>query len=255
MLSDDRRMRIYEYLKRNKSATTEELTREFGVSPSTVRRDLEVLANRKLIVRTHSGAIIESPNVEITFSEAYNLMKDEKRFIARRALDYINDNDFIALSGGSTSYILADEILKSDKLNSLTILTSSINIATLFLEGNKEFDLIVAGGVPRKGSYECVGELTMRTIRTFNIDKFFVGINGMSDGGEISFSHKDEGFVAQTIIERSKETFVICDHTKFNVTKQVKIADVADVEVIITDKMPVFTGKLPPVWLSKIVLA
>ncbi len=237
MLANDRRLRIFEYIKRNVSATTKELVEEFNASGSTIRRDLEYLAKKNLIIRSHNGAMINSPHAESGFLFNYHRMREEKKLVAQKAVKFIKDYDFIALSGGTTSYMLASEILNSS-IQGLRILTNSINITTLILESVKDFQVIVAGGVPRKGTYECVGEITLKTIRNFNIDKFFVGVNGISLTGGISFSNIEEAEVAKEIYKHSREIYVIADHTKFGVIKSARLIDLSKVDAIITDSVP-----------------
>src|SRR6056297_897933 len=129
MLAEERRMAIFKYIKAKNSAKTEELIRTFDVSGSTIRRDLETLAMKKLIIRTHKGAVLNSTNVETEFLMNYNQHREEKGEIAKKGLALINEGDFIGLSGGTTAYILANEIIKSP-LHSLSILTNSINTAS-----------------------------------------------------------------------------------------------------------------------------
>ncbi|MDK2952239.1 MAG: DeoR family transcriptional regulator, fructose operon transcriptional repressor [Kosmotogales bacterium] len=236
MLTDERRRAIFENIKKNMSITTDELSNIFNVSPSTIRRDLEYLASKNLIKRTHKGAIFNSPHAEGDFLSNYNYMKKEKNLIAKKALNFINDKDFIALSGGTTSYFLAEELINSE-LQDLTLLTHSVNIAVLILESKKEFKLVLAGGIPRKGSYECVGEITLRIIKNFNIDKYFLGVNGVSLESGVSFANMDEAIVSQELIRRSKDTYVLADRTKFDVTKPFRISDFEDISAIITDDL------------------
>ncbi len=236
VLAYERKLKIVDFLKRNQTATTEELVNHFGVSGSTIRRDLDSLAKMKLIVRTHNGAMILAPNVDRSFAVSYNIMKDEKQQIAKAAARLIDEKDFVAISGGSTAYYLAEELITLP-IGDLTILTNSINIMTLILESSKSFGLIVAGGVPMKGSYECVGEITLSTIRRFNIDKFFMGVNGVSIEGGISFNNQEEAAVAREICNRSNKVVVMADSTKFGITKRMKVMDVEDVDVFVTDRL------------------
>ncbi|MCL5032903.1 MAG: DeoR/GlpR family DNA-binding transcription regulator [Thermotogae bacterium] len=234
MLSEERRMKIFEYLKSKTSATTDELIEKFNASGSTIRRDLEYLANKQFIRRTHSGAIVNTPYTEGSFIVNYNFMKEEKQIIARKTLKLIEDNDFIALSGGTTSYMLAYELINSS-LRDLTILTNSVNISTLIIESTKNFRLILTGGMPRKGTYECIGEIALRTIRNFNIDKFFVGVNGISIKGGITFSNMEEAEIAKEVHSHSRKTYVIADHTKFGIIKSARTLEINEIDGIITD--------------------
>ncbi|PNR98410.1 hypothetical protein X927_08965 [Petrotoga mexicana DSM 14811] len=234
MLSDERRKQIFDYIKRKASVTTKELENQFEVSGSTIRRDLNYLASKKLIIKTHKGAILNVPQAETSFYTNYNYMTLEKKEIAKKAMNFIRDGDFISLSGGTTCYFLAKEIVASN-LAELTILTNSLNVALLIIDSNKYFQVIVSGGIPKKGSYECVGQITISAIRNFNIDKYFVGVNGISISGDISFTFMDEAAIAQEINKNAKETYVISDHSKFGKSNMVKFAKLDEVTGIITD--------------------
>jgi len=237
LLAEERRYAIFKVIKNNGSASTEELADTFRVSGSTIRRDLSFLANKNLIRRTHSGALMNTTQPEARFLSAHNTMQAEKRKIARKALKLIKDGDFVAFSGGTTSFMLAIEVINS-KLSDLTVLTNSINISLLILESRKDFRLIVAGGLHVKGSYECVGEMTHKMVRGFNIDRFFMGANGVSELGGISFVSFEEAEVSREILGRSREAYVIVDHSKLEVTKSARVAALKDVAAIITDEIP-----------------
>jgi len=243
MLVDERRMKIFEYLKERGSATTEELAAKFSVSGATIRRDLAYLSKRNLITRTHKGALIEKRSPETNFLINYNFMKQEKEIIAQKALGLIEEGDFIALSGGSTTYIFAKKLIGS-RIRNLTIITNAINIATLFIESIKGFRVILAGGIPKRGFYECVGEMTHKIIKNFNIDKFFVGTNGISLEGGISFFDLEEAEVSRTMQKHSKKTYLMVDHTKFGLTQKVRALEFEDINLIITDKIPKEIGDI-----------
>ncbi len=236
MLAEERRYAIFKVIKNSGSASTEELAETFKVSESTIRRDLSFLASKNLIRRTHSGALMNTTQPEARFLSAHNTMQAEKKKIARKALKVIEDGDFVAFSGGTTSFMLAIEVINS-KLSELTVLTNSINISLLILESRKDFNLIVAGGLHVKGSYECVGEMTHKMIRCFNIDRFFMGANGVSEFGGISFLSFEEAEVSREVLRRSKETYVIVDHSKLEVTRSARVAALQDVTAIITDEI------------------
>ncbi len=237
MLVDERRIKIFEYIKRKGSATTEELSKYFSVSGATIRRDLSYLASKSLIIRTHKGALIEEKNPQTNFLVNYNFMKQEKEIIAKKALKFIEEGDFIALSGGSTTYMLAKRLIASN-FRDLTIITNAINIATLFIENPKEFKIILAGGIPKRGFYECVGEMTHQIVMKFNIDKFFLGANGVSLKGGISFYDLEEAEVSRIMHRYSAKTYLIVDHTKFGLTQEIRALEFSDIDLIITDNIP-----------------
>ncbi len=233
MLSGERQFEILDFLKKNKSATTKELSLLFGVSESTIRRDLTEMSNKKLVERTHKGAILKTSKIDESFIVKYNYMTDEKKSIAKKALDFVHEGDMIAISGGTTAYFFAEELINS-QFHNLTIITYSINIADMLIGSKKEFKLIIAGGVPVKGSYECTGLITIEILRQFNVDKYFLGVNGIDQSG-VTFLNFNEAEVARELVKLSDKTYILCDHTKFGIKKRVNVCSLGVPERIITD--------------------
>ena len=56
MLAAERKKLIVEYLKQNHIATTQTLCDITGASPATIRRDLTLMEEESLLLRTHGGA-------------------------------------------------------------------------------------------------------------------------------------------------------------------------------------------------------
>jgi DeoR/GlpR family transcriptional regulator of sugar metabolism len=164
----------------------------------------------------------------------YNQNFEEKSLIAQKALLHIKDGDFIGLSGGTTIYLLAKEIIKS-AIHNLTILTNSINTTTLFLESEKSYELILTGGPPIKGTYECTGDFAIQIINSFNLDAYFFGVNGINLEDGISFNNFEEAQICRTFIKRSTKNFVIADHGKFDVRKPSRVCPLNLITGIITD--------------------
>ncbi len=54
---EERRQEILKRVTQDGRASVVELSRQLGVSEVTIRADLQALADRKLVIRTHGGAI------------------------------------------------------------------------------------------------------------------------------------------------------------------------------------------------------
>ncbi len=242
MISEMRRKQILELLKRDGMVFTKELSKKFKVSSMTIRRDLKYLEDAGYLKRTYKGAILEDFNTELSFMERVAKYKEIKKRIAQKAIEYISEKDFIALSGGSTTFQLATLLVQST-LSNLTILTNSLNIAVKLIE-KKSFNVIVAGGPVREKSYECIGTSVISTIKKYNINKFFMGVNGISFEKGISMSNADEAEVAKVFIERSARKIVISDHSKIGQVRLGYVCDISDVDLFIIDKnVPEFFKK------------
>lgn len=234
MLVGQRRMKILDYLKKNTSSTTKELANLFNVSENTIRRDLSYLEKQGLINRDRNGAMISSIHPETNFLLNYNKNKAEKETIAEKVLEIINEGELIAFSGGSTTYMAA-VALEDSSFQNLTIITNAVNIAQRLLESRKSFKIILTGGIPREGFYECAGSIAERVIRQFNIDKFFMGVNGISPEGGFSFFDLEEAEISRTFLSQSKKSYVLADSSKFDIVKQIKVADFTEVNGVISD--------------------
>ncbi|HEW91035.1 MAG TPA: DeoR/GlpR transcriptional regulator [Thermotogaceae bacterium] len=233
MLAEIRRQKILEYIRKKNAVTTSELCEIFKVSRMTIRRDLKHLEEKGYIKATYNGAILELPNVELSFAEKYSSQQKEKRAIARKAFEFLFDNNFVAISGGTTNFALVEEIVNSD-LKNLKVLTNSLNVAMKLIE-KQDIELIIVGGKVREKSYECIGHQAIEFIEKYNISKFFMGIDGVSDRFGFSMASCEEAIVARALVSRSIETYVLADHTKFDKVFPGYVCDLRDVKAVVTD--------------------
>lgn len=237
VLVNERRMKILDYLKKHTSLTTRKLSEFLNVSENTIRRDLRFLDNQGLIDRERKGAMISTTHPETNFLLNLNKMKKEKIIIAKKAVNLIKEGELIAFSGGTTTYSVSTE-LENVPFTNLTIITNTVNIAQHLLDNRKQFKVILTGGIPREGFYECTGIIAQRVIKQFNIDKFFMGVNGISEQGGFSFFDLEEAEIAKTFLQQSKETYIVSDSTKFDLTQKFKVADFDDITGVISDHIP-----------------
>lgn len=89
--------------------SVDELARHLGVSGDTVRRDLQHLERRNVLLRTHGGAVStsllahrETPFLTRVFAHA-----DAKTRIGRAATQLISDGETLIVNGGSTTFAFA----------------------------------------------------------------------------------------------------------------------------------------------------
>ncbi len=104
LLPEERRKRILELLKKDGSITVNEIARIVDVSLSTVRNDLRTLKERGLIHRVHGGAIVKE-KYDPLYQKGVTDVYEAKLNIARRAIEFIEEGDFIFVDAGSTTLI------------------------------------------------------------------------------------------------------------------------------------------------------
>lgn len=227
-----RRVQLLNILSERSFVTAEELARLTQVSLSTIRRDLQALAEEGLILRMRGGASLGTPGVghEIPYLTRARVQLVEKRAIARAALDFVWEGNVIALDVGSTTFELA-RLLRPYR--NLTVFTASVPIAQLL--ANTEISVFLLGGQLRKKELSIVGPLALQMASQFYYDRFFMGVAGLDlKAGCTDFS-LDDVEVKKVFLERSREIIVLADHTKLGHISFTTICPIQRVHRIITD--------------------
>ena len=228
-----RHQQIIELAKHKGFLSTDELSKIFNVTSQTIRRDINELCDRGLLRRYHGGAGLDSSIENVAYSHRQVLNHEEKIAIAQMVAAQIPDNSSLFINIGTTTEEVANALSKHKNLR---VITNNLNVATM-LCGNDNFELIVAGGVVRSDR-GVIGESTIDFIRQFKVDFGIIGISGIdSDGTLLDFDYR-EVRVAQSIIENSRQVFLVADHTKFTRTPMVRLCNIAEVDALFTDRPP-----------------
>jgi DeoR/GlpR family transcriptional regulator of sugar metabolism len=131
-----------------------DLADKLGVSPVTIRKDLEGLEQRQLLQRIRGGAIRISSTPEGQFSYRLRRRDAEKRAIARHVAGLVEDGDIIAIDSSTTCYYLARALLDR---KDLVVITNGLPSATLLMEESNAM-VIMPGGVLRKSSASMIAQ-------------------------------------------------------------------------------------------------
>ena len=98
------------------SVSVAELARRLDVSETTVRRDLELLEEQRLLARTHGGAVTRGVAYELPLSYRGLQHADEKRRIAVAAGALVRDGLAVGLTGGTTTTAVARVLAERERL-------------------------------------------------------------------------------------------------------------------------------------------
>lgn len=211
------------------SVSVSELTESLDTSPATVRRDLKLLEEQKLLSRSHGGAIRNGVLYELPVRYRGGQRAEEKGRIADAAAERIADEQIVGLTGGTTT----TEIARRLRGRTLTVVTNAINIASEVVV-NETIRLVVTGGVARPQSYELIGPLADRTLEDLSVDVAFVGVDGISADG--ATTHDEiEAQTDRKLVERAARVIVVSDSTKIGRAALSRICTLAEVDELITD--------------------
>jgi DeoR family transcriptional regulator of aga operon len=217
---------ILETLSTSGRVQVAELADRFHVSPATLRRDLALLDEQRLLSRTHGGALAHDVAYELPVRYRDSQQRNEKRGIARTTLARVPSGPHvIGLTGGTTTSEVARALADRSEL---TVVTNALNIA-MELALRPRLKLIVVGGVARAQSYELVGPWAEQTLAGLNIGTAIVGVDGISAVGGLTTHDEIEAQTNRAMIERAHRVIVVADGTKLG---RSMLAHIAGLEVV-----------------------
>ena len=227
----ERKQIIIEKVEEKGSIDVKELAILLKTSEITIRRDLAVLAEKGLIFRTHGGAMKLSLSYDpVDFVNKSAVRGEQKDYICQIAASYIKEGDVIFLDCGSTVYRICP-FIRNMKIK---VVTNSIPIVNALL--NSEVSLNFAGGeidMERQASH---GYMAIEHFARYRADKAFLGVDGISLATGLSASSEKEAEISKTLAKYSKETFLLCDSSKFEKDKYLPFAQINMAQYLITDK-------------------
>jgi DeoR family transcriptional regulator of aga operon len=212
------------------------------VSVATIRRDLDTLAERQLVNRTHGGATATAGSFRLPIS--YKIAKGDevKKQIAAKAASLVSRYQVVGINGGTTTTEVARALAASPEFApgepgeqpALTVVTNALNIATE-LTVRHQIKIVVTGGVARPQSYELTGPYAEAVLNEVMIDIAFLGIEAFDAQSGAGARHEDEARVNRQIAARAKKVIIVSDSSKFQKSSFAVISPVDEIDMIITD--------------------
>jgi DeoR/GlpR family transcriptional regulator of sugar metabolism len=238
MLARHRQSLILEDIRQAGSARVSDLTQRLGVSDMTIRRDLEALARAGLIEKVHGGAVLPgAPSSHEPGFEAKSVLEQpQKEAIARAAAALVAPGTAIALSAGTTTFALAQQLLD---VPGLTIVTNSVRVASIFgarpggpLGGTVQ--IVLTGGV-RTPSDALVGPIADSAIRSLHVDQLFLGCHGIDPAAGLTSPNLAEAETNRAFVHAARRVTVVADHTKWGIVGLSSFAALDEVDTLVTD--------------------
>ncbi|MEE1621539.1 DeoR/GlpR family DNA-binding transcription regulator [Zafaria sp. J156] len=235
MLPPQRRRHILEQLNKHGQVRVTELSQKLGVSEMTVRRDLNQLAAEGSATKVHGGATREASatSAEPGFAKKLGLQSGPKELIATAASALVRPGMSLALNSGTTTFTLARHCTS---INDLTIITNSPRIAAEFYAADNTSQTVILTGGVHTPSDALVGPLAVAALGQLHVDVVFMGVHGMTVESGITTPNMLEAQVNRALMASAARTIVLADHTKWGVTGLCRIADLAEVDLLITDR-------------------
>ena len=239
MIVRERRDRIVTALRADGAASVSELADHLNVSPSTIRRDLDLLDRNGELQRTYGGAVLlprervveagEATRFEGDFAHDQTVDFETKQAMAVSAAGLVKDNDVVLLDIGTTTPLIAREL----RGRAVTVVTS--NLAVLDeLRDDPAVRLILLGGVLRRNYRSLVGSLVQLALSQIDADVLFLSCTGVRPSGHVVDDMAVEAPIKQLMIEASDKIVLLASHKKFPGAGPLRLCSISSVDVVVT---------------------
>lgn len=228
---EDRLAIILERLGSDGRVEVAELRATLGVSEMTIRRDLMRLEDDGALRRVRGGATrTPGGSYEPPFPVRARQRLTEKDAIARDVAAEIMNGDAVLLDGGTTGLAVATQM--GDKV--VTMCPLSLRIAAVLVNA-PTIRLMMPGGFVRPGEQSLIGVEVIESIRHHVFDLFVMTASGMSPRTGFTEWNEDDAAVKRAGLASARRCVVACDSSKFGESAFARVAELGDVDLVVTD--------------------
>jgi DeoR family transcriptional regulator of aga operon len=234
LLAEQRRRKILDLIEQKGQITVRDLVDRFSISAVTARADLDALSSEGTVVRSHGGAVRRlEASQDYPLRLKQGLHHAEKVRIGRAAAELVREGETVILDSGTTTAEIARH-LKARRLQSVTVITHALNIASELIDAT-DVSVIMIGGLLRPVSCSFVGPQAEAMLKQFHADRLFLAVDGFDL--EVGPSTPDvlEAQLNNLMMGVAREVNVVADYSKIGRKSVCRIGPLSDVHRLITD--------------------
>ena len=239
MLKKERQEFILHQLNLHNKILCADLSTKMGVSDDTIRRDLQELAQEDKLIKVHGGALSKSFHTAFDRKMVYNL--EDKHIIAQKTAALVQSGMYILTSGGTSILEFAKSL--DTNLNA-TFFTCSLNAAIEFAH-HPSIEVVMIGDKVSKDSMLTTGASAVQTIESIQADLCILGINSLDTQFGLSENDWEVVQIKKAMIKASKKTICIGISEKLNSQQKIKVANLDEIDILITELNPNDSKLLP----------
>ncbi|KKK99899.1 DeoR/GlpR transcriptional regulator [Rheinheimera mesophila] len=209
-----------------------ELADRFAVSEVTIRSDLAVLDQKKLLVRSRGGALVNNElSRELSLKEKRHCYSALKQQLGAAAAALIRDGDRVILDSGTTTQQVAAHLADH---KDLIVMTNGLNIA-MELAQKEEVEVMLTGGLLRKKSMSFYGNVAEKSLRDYNFNKLILGVDGFDLKAGLTTHFEKEASLNRLMCDIANEIIVVTDSSKFDQRAFHVICGSSQIHSLVTD--------------------
>ena len=235
LLPAQRRQHIIEFLHRHGAVTLQQMASALRVSLSTLRRDLDALADEGLVDRTHGGALLrhqEYSTFEPEFAAALELSPLEKQRIGQVAAEELLPGQSVIFDSGST--VREAAIAAAARDIEILAVTNDIEIAQI-LGTSRAMRVHVFGGQLRSGSHTLIGDEVLAGASRIRADVLLFGAHAVTEGF-VSEASSEVAGVKRALMRAATSKRLLVDSSKFRPRVFMTVCEVSELDEVITDE-------------------
>lgn len=227
VLSTTRRDAILTELRTEGEVSVARLADRFGVSTSTIRRDLNTLSRLGRLQRVRGGGAIE-PDAR-PFADVASARAPIRARLGARAAELVADRDVVILDIGTT----VAQVARHLRGRRLTVVTASLAVVDV-LRDDPVVELVVLGGVLRPSYLSFVGSLPEEALANITADIAFLGTSGVRDDGSMLDSTSIEVPIKRAILGAAERRVLVADEDKFPGSGLLAVCGPDRIDVVVT---------------------
>lgn len=232
MFAYERHQRIKQILYEKKTIDVVYLSRYFGVSETTIRRDLDKLAQQNFLEKTYGGAVLNESILPKSYAEVQDDRRaSDEKMVASIAVHIIDNGEAIFLSGGTICENLASQL---GTFTNLTVVTNDLEVANALRAAGMR--PIVVGGQMQDNGSQLLGELAEVCLQHIFVNKAFICVQGAHLRSGFTVSSIDLALFYKKVATVSNEMIMMADASRFGYSALSPIGPLTIASKIITNQ-------------------
>ncbi|MFE3172664.1 DeoR/GlpR family DNA-binding transcription regulator [Amycolatopsis sp. NPDC059090] len=225
---EQRRHEILDYVIDQGEVRIDDLTARFGVSLMTMHRDLDDLADKRLL-RKLRGKVEAYPALTMETASRFTLHSAEKEALADLAIQQVEPGQTVFVDDSTTLFPLVERLAQLERL---TVITNSLQAARLLGAG---VDVVLAGGHYDPEYDSCSGPDVLALLERIRVDIAFVSVSAVAVG-RLFHPVRDYAELKKAVLRAANRNVLVLDHSKFGRTATYAHGTVGDYDLLITSE-------------------
>ena len=223
------------YILKRGGSSIEELSMQFGVSVSTIRRDVIELVKQRPFDKVFGGVSLQAGSLSgVPAAERLCCNAQGKQLIGKMAADLVADGMSIFLDSGSTTMQILPFL---ERKRNITVI--SHNLLVLYEAAkNPALNIIALGGVYDRNASAFASIGMIQELSRMSISLVFLETGGISIKRGMTSDNYAEAEIKKAIVKWNRNLVVVADHPKFGRDALLTFCGFDDVGTIVTDRTP-----------------